>query len=135
MPPRRLLFAGLGLALAAVVALAAYALRNEQDEGPSSATSGLRGVVVLGRCLHGADKLPCSFEPMAATQVVRRYSDDRVITEFQSAADGSFRVALSPGRYIFEGSRGQDVGGFLRPTYISVPAKRFGYERLIYETP
>ena len=132
---RRLVFFGVAFVAAALVAVAAQALLNDGDRGTSSARTGLRGVVVLARCRHGADKLPCSFEPIAATQVVRRYSDDQVIREFRSAADGSFRLSLASGRYIVEGRSGQQVGGFLRPTYVSVPPKRFGFERLIYETP
>ena len=44
-------------------------------------------------------------------------------------------VALTPGRYIVEGTREQSVGGILRPSYVSVEKDRFGYRRIVYEAP
>ena len=67
--------------------------------------------------------------------MVRRYSDDRVVKEFRSDEDGSFRVGLAPGRYVVEGKREQSVGGILRPTYVSVQKDRLGYRQIVYESP
>jgi hypothetical protein len=65
----------------------------------SSAPSGLRGLVVLSPtrpvCIEGQ---PCSKPARDVLLVFRRES--RIVKRATTRADGTYRVVLSPGRYV-----------------------------------
>jgi hypothetical protein len=136
---RRLLLLGTCAAviLAGLAALAAYGLGASEDDGAKAAKSGLRGVVLLVDCPF-ADSDSCVRNPVAATQRVRRASDEGLIEEFRSDSDGSFRVALRPGRYIIEGASGGfggEIPGSVTPLYVTVPKSGYKYVRIVYQVP
>jgi len=135
--PKRLLFLG-ACAAVIIAALTAYALVLREHERAPSATSsksGLRGIVILYGC-SSADNDSCLSKPIAATQIVRREPDETRVKEFRSESDGSFRVALRPGRYIIEDGSHQNLGGYLSPIYgVVVPKSGFRYMRIVYDTP
>ena len=67
--------------------------------GTAAPVTGLRGTVVVDPsrpvCIEGQ---PCS---KPAPGVVLRFSrNDRVVTRTRTRADGTYRVILSPGRYV-----------------------------------
>ena len=118
------------------VVLTAFGLGVGLDRNRSSendATAGLRGVVLLSGCVT-ADNDSCSSEPIAATQIVRRWTNSRFVKKFRSNSDGSFRVGLRPGRYFIERAPGQDTGGgLLSPKAVVVPMSGFAYVKIVYQ--
>lgn len=138
MSRRRRLFLGASAAvILAGAALAFYGLGGSEHNGGPVPKSGLWGEVLLVDCPM-ADSDSCVREPVAATQRVQRQSDETLVREFRSNSNGSYRVALRPGRYIINGLSGGfggEIPGSVTPLYVTVPKSRFRYQRIIYQIP
>jgi hypothetical protein len=82
-------------------------LRTDANGEPKT---GIRGVVRVG-C--PGDR-PCGWVPTSAALQVIRYAEARrrgtLVKRFRSASDGSFKVALPPGRYLVKELPGQPLG-------------------------
>lgn len=122
--------------LAGLAALGTYGLGWNQDDGAPAVKSGLWGVVLFVDCVT-ADSDSCVREPVAGTQRVLRQSDERLVKDFRSNSNGSYRVALQPGRYIvtgLSGGFGGEISGSVKPLYVVVSKSRFKYQRIIYRS-
>jgi hypothetical protein len=73
--------------------------------------SGVQGEVRIGPVSPVEQPGVTNDRPYAATLRVARASDGKIIAETRSGADGTFRVALAPGRYVM-----QPVNGTPLPT-------------------
>lgn len=72
------------------------------NNGTPTADSGIEGIVTIGpMCPVVQEGTPCPDQPYQAEIVVRDSEGDQV-TAFESAADGTFRLALDPGTYTLE---------------------------------
>jgi hypothetical protein len=94
------------LVLLGVVAIA-IVLGSSDNREPQS---GIRGVLLVG-C--PGDR-PCGWFGKSASQDVFRYASRGrrlvFVKRFRSASDGSFEVALPPGRYLIREPVGQSLG-------------------------
>ena len=104
------------LAIAAVLAASAAA-------AATTPTSGLRGIVVRGPVtpVCRVDR-PCDEPAAHYTLVFSRAS--RIVARTRTGADGRFRIALHPGRYVVRTTR----TGFERrvtPDRVTVPTRRY----------
>jgi hypothetical protein len=80
----------------ALVALVACGGRGE----PSSSSSGVAGRVVAGpTCPVETESSPCEPRPVE-TEVAIESADGEELRSVRTDADGSFRIALAPGRYL-----------------------------------
>jgi len=67
----------------------------------SSAGSGIEGLTMVdGRCPVETDPPSCPAKPISARITVTIAGTDTVVAEATSGADGAFRMALPPGRYM-----------------------------------
>src|SRR5439155_5540282 len=89
--------------------------------GDHGSASGIRGIVGLGGCRPGDGE--CFFRPGVASQCVVRFSDGRVVKEFTSQEDGSFKVGLPPGKYILRAVDGKALGSLAPLPFLVRPAR------------
>jgi hypothetical protein len=122
-----------GAILVAALVIHAVGAGDGRRSTKTHRTSGIQGVVKNGGC-SSADASSCVFAPVAANQRVLRESDERLVKEFRSGSDGSFRVELRPGRYIIEpGPDPERKLGFGTPVTVAVPKSRFVKVIIAYE--
>ena len=63
-------------------------------------TSGIEGQVLIGpMCPVMQEGVPCPYQPLQATITVLD-EDRHKVTDFQSDAQGNFKIGLKPGTYI-----------------------------------
>jgi hypothetical protein len=79
--------------------------------------SGVQGQVRIGPVAPVEQPGVTNDKPYAASLQIARASDGKVVAETKSDANGSFRLALAPGRYVL-----QPVSGAPLPT---APAQEF----------
>ena len=95
--------------------------------------SGVQGEVRIGPVAPVEQPGVSNDRPYAATLRIARASDGKIVAETKSGADGSFRVALAPGRYVL-----QPVSGTPLPTAPSqefaVAAGQFSTIRVDYDS-
>lgn len=113
-----------------VVAIA-IVLGSSDNRPPQS---GIRGVLLVG-C--PGDR-PCGWFGKSASQDVFRYADRGkrlvFVKQFRSASDGSFEVALTPGRYLIKESAGQSLGLLTDAHVIIVRRSQMTDVGLLYDT-
>jgi hypothetical protein len=114
------------IAVALIVSTASFAAAQ------TGTRSGLRGTVTLALvspvCVEGE---PCSKPAPHALIAFRR--DGRVVGRVETRADGSYRIALRPGRYVVsapEFRRGTRV----TPRRVTVPKGKFARVDLEIDT-
>jgi hypothetical protein len=91
----------LSLPLAALALAAGVLIASCHDNGTIT-NSGIEGRVTVGpMCPVERVDTPCPDQPYQATIVVLDANAHNV-KSFESAADGSFRVALAPGHYTLD---------------------------------
>lgn len=69
---------------------------------PATGSSGITGTVLLGPICPVQREPPdpqCADKPYATSLVVTTVSGERIIKEFKSDSNGTFRVAVPPGEY------------------------------------
>jgi hypothetical protein len=67
----------------------------------TEAGSGIEGLTMVdGRCPVETDPPSCPAKPISARITVTIAGTDTVVAEATSGADGAFRMALPPGRYV-----------------------------------
>jgi hypothetical protein len=71
--------------------------------------SGVQGEVRIGPVAPVEQPGVPNDKPYAATLQILRASDGKIVAEARSGADGSFRVALAPGRYVLQPESGQPL--------------------------
>jgi hypothetical protein len=76
---------------------------------PTPSDSGVQGEVRVGPINPVEQPGVTNDRPYVATLRVKRASDGKVVAETKSAADGSFRLPLPPGRYILEPVNGSPL--------------------------
>ena len=86
-------------------------------EAKTPTDSGVQGQVRIGPLAPVERQGVVNEAPYAATLRIERASDLKVLTQTKSDENGSFRVALAPGRYVL-----QPVSGAPFPT---APAQEF----------
>ena len=97
----------------AVVA-AVLALAGCGDVAPASGTSGVTGTVHLGpRCPVETQDQPCDDLPAAGVEVTvservpgETYAAGAVVARGDTDADGTFRIAVTPGSYVVTAEAG-----------------------------
>ncbi len=98
------------------------------------ADSGVRGRVWIGpMCPVVQEGVPCPDRPFAAR--IRVLRDGKVVATTRSGADGRFRVALAPGRYVLDPvdpDRGAPPTS--SPLPVRVAAHRFTQVRLVFDS-
>ncbi len=100
-------------------------------------TSGISGIVRAGpQCPVVRPGDPnCADKPLAATIIVRSAATNLAITQFTSAADGTFQVALAPGSYILDPQPGSPSGlPHANPQPVQVTAGQFTNVTIEYDT-
>jgi hypothetical protein len=115
----------------ALVALVACGGRSE----PSGSSSGVAGRVVAGpTCPVETEASPC--EPRAVqTDVAIESADGEDLRSVPTEADGSFRVALAPGRYLLTPRPPAGDPDLLpRSLTVTVEAGRFVRVTLVLDT-
>ncbi len=131
---RRILTVGGALVLLAVVGFVAVLAVRTSTGLPSD--SGAGGLVLLGP-LRPVEQVggPPNERPYEAAVRIERAGSDDVVATARSGADGRFRVALAPGRYIVVGGTpGSFVPPIARPLEITVVAHRFTAVTLRFDT-
>jgi hypothetical protein len=99
MDKLRFTFASRQLSLFAVILLFVI-LAACAPQTPVTLDSGIQGQVSIGpTCPVVREGLDCADKPYLATLTVLTSNGKRV-TQFQTAADGKFRLPLAPGEYI-----------------------------------
>ena len=90
------------------------------------AGTGIQGTVTIGpTCPVERVNSPCPPRPVAVAVVVSNTSGNEV-TRFRSGADGRFKVALAPGRYVLVG-QGPSTASLPRPIPVSVTVTSGSY--------
>ena len=115
------------LALAATLLLAAAC-------GEKTVTdSGVQGEVRIGPVSPVEQPGAQNDAPYAAALRIKKASGGKVVAETRSAADGSFRVALSPGEYILEPVNGDPLP-IAQSQEFTVAPGRFTTVRVDYDS-
>jgi hypothetical protein len=127
----KLRLALVALPVLAVVALAVFVAACGAAPLPSD--SGVQGEVRLGPVSPVERPGVANDRPYVATLRIERESDGKVVTETKSAADGSFRVALAPGRYVLEPVNGNPLP-VASPQDFTVEAGRFTMVDVRYDS-
>lgn len=129
MRPRRAVLALLGtlLLLAACTAPA-----SEPSVDPSDGPSGITGIVLVGpECRRPTEASPCLVAYQARLVILDQ--DGHVVGEVTSAADGSFRIELSPGDYVVQPSPGGDPFPRAEARSVTVVAGEMSEVEIDYE--
>lgn len=129
MRPRRAVLALLGtlLLLAACTAPA-----SEPSVDPSDGPSGITGIVLVGpECRRPTEASPCLVAYQARLVILDQ--DGHVVGEVTSAADGSFRIELSPGDYVVQPSPGGDPFPRAEARNVTVVAGEMSEVEIDYE--
>lgn len=95
--------------------------------------SGVQGEVRIGPIQPVEQPGVENSRPYAATLLIRRSVDRKVVTQTTSAEDGSFKVLLPPGRYVLEPVNGDPVPYAESQTF-EVIAGRFTTLRVDYDS-
>ncbi|MEP6638888.1 MAG: hypothetical protein ABJC39_06010 [Chloroflexota bacterium] len=127
--------------LIAVIALVLAACSSASGSSASSSSgsvpgdSGIEGITEADpQCPVVSANAPCPAQPISKT-VVAHDPTGKEVARFTSAADGTFRVALSPGSYRLE--EVVDPPGSppnLKPESVEVLAGKFTHVALIFDT-
>jgi hypothetical protein len=98
--------------------------------------SGIEGLVTLKPvCPEAQDVDPCENEPYETTLVIKEMERGDVVTTVQTAADGTFRVALPPGKYIVEPQEPESfVAPFADPQSVIVREGEFSAIEVVYDS-
>jgi hypothetical protein len=121
------LVAGLVLAGFAVMTAASGCAQAVVTDG------GVQGQVWIGPVSPVEQEGQPNERPYSATLDIARASDGKVVAKTTSSADGSFRVALAPGRYILEPVNGDPLP--VAPSQpFSVDSGRFTTVRVDYDS-
>jgi hypothetical protein len=116
----------IGLLIVAAAALLASACGG--GASTASTDSGIQGSVILGpTCPVEQVGVPCPDQPVEANITVTRVGSGQILKHGRSSADGSFRIALRPGRYLVAAQpiAGQAGVGGSAPLIVSVSAHQF----------
>lgn len=127
MKPRALL-----LIICAVAALACLLLAAGCGAKPVT-DSGVQGEVRIGPVAPVERPGVSNDAPYAATLRIARASDGKIVAETKSAADGSFRVALAPGRYVLQPVDGTPLP-IAQPQEFTVAPGQFTTVRVDYDS-
>lgn len=103
------------------------------DSAPAPANSGVQGEVRIGPVSPVEQQGVPNDKPYVATFRIEQASDGKVAAEATSAADGSFKVALAPGRYVLEPVNGTPVP-IAQPQEFTVSAGGFTTVRVDYDS-
>jgi hypothetical protein len=110
----RLIHMQVGGALTVAFAVSFLAGCGDQGSGTTSDPSGVAGRVYLGpQCPVETESEPCADEPAAGSRVTvakqlpgDSYAGGEVVARTTTAADGSYRVAVAPGKYVVTADAG-----------------------------
>jgi hypothetical protein len=95
--------------------------------------SGVQGEVRIGPVTPVERPGVPNDAPYAATLRIARASDGKVVAETKSGADGVYRVALAPGRYVLQPVNGEPLP--IAPSQeFTVAAGRFTTVRVDYDS-
>ena len=95
--------------------------------------SGVQGEVRIGPVSPVEQPGVPNDAPYAATLQIVRASDGKVVAETKSGADGSYRVALPPGRYVLQAVNGEPLP--IAPSQeFTVSAGQFTTVRVDYDS-
>jgi hypothetical protein len=124
---------GLGLVLAAVLGAGGAAAQAVDEPGADTASSapaslaapaGVNGQIVApGRCPVplGGDGPACPDRPFATTVLILTPDSQQTVASVPTAADGTFAVALQPGRYLVDPLLGDGTSPAASSVVVDVP--------------
>ena len=95
--------------------------------------SGVQGEVRIGPVNPVEQPGVPNDAPYAATLRIARASDGKVVAETRSGADGSYRVALAPGRYVLQPVNGTPLP-IAQSQEFTVSAGQFTTVRVDYDS-
>jgi hypothetical protein len=100
---------------------------------PTPVDSGVQGEVRIGPVSPVERPGVANDKPYVATLRIERASDGTVVAVTKSAADGSFKVTLAPGRYVLEPVNGSPLPS-AQPQQFTVSAGGFTTVRVEYDS-